>query len=450
MDNNNELLFEALLNRIASIMGEKEGNNKNKSSFLSFYRPGIPFQPESLQFVGKGMTSAETTTDEDNKIVNDWMSFSTEVNRLPTDNDPVYTPSENNLVKIYENVLRFSKVPKDEITEEQKEKIVRLVKKVEKMTEAYDDGKAKYDIAVATYNQKRIEALVGTSKQASLDFSLNGKRYSSDMQKAMDSWVSKGYKNEYEKAVADINMLSRRSMNLVKRDLLSRFEKHKMMDVLTETDFYPVILYPSNFVNSDKGWTELTFTAKDIAHYQKESQSSTSGSVGLRWKLFSLKASGGYEKAEKHIAFDQNDFSVKFKITQATISRPWFSSDFVTNNLWKWGITNPGELSDGGDPPKGSMVGFPTTAVFVKDIEISSSDIKQRFDEIQKTITAGGSVGWGPFRIGANHKSSSKETNLKFNTSAGTLNVEGMQLIGYRCYQMPKTPNCQIKDEDLV
>ena len=96
------------------------------------------------------------------------------------------------------------------------------------------------------------------------------------------------------------------------------------------------------------------------------------------------------------------------------------------------------------------MLGFPTSAIFVKDVEIKSASIKQTFDEVEKKLSVGVSIGWGPFRLGGKHDSSSKETHTTFDEKTGTMKIEGMQLIGYKCFLMPKTPNCQVAPEDLI
>lgn len=451
--------LDALLAKITDIVCCNENQIPDENSFVAWLNPGLPFQSDDFQFI-KNPTASKEAMDAAE-------SFSNQVNAVPTSANGIFTPSSANLYQIYQNVLEKSKVQKDVITEEEEARIeklrAKLVERVKRtniitdeeeevvedsaLTKAYNEYMEAYESALLAYNAKRISAING-DPQAVQDFALNGNLYKKSVTNAMNNWISKGYKKDYEAVAAYLQQVMSRSAAMHKARLKENLEA-SYLTAASGQSFPFTQFYPSHFMDSDNGWTDFSFTSTERDQMEKESHSETTASVGFQKGLFSGSADASYGKDEKHVSIEGADFSMKFKIAQVFISRPWFSLDFLLNNSWDWDEKNP--LSDGEKPvPQGQMIGFPTSAIFVKDVEIKSSSIKQTFDEVEKKLSAGGSIGWGPFRLGAKHNSSSKETHTTFDEKTGTMKIEGMQLLAYKCFRMPKTPDCKVSPENLI
>ncbi|WP_448789170.1 hypothetical protein [Bacteroides graminisolvens] len=462
----NEDLLKALLNKFENVLnGGSDVAQASSDNYIAWCSPGIPFQPEDLQFAVKGINGKNA--EETALLVRNAAEFSRVANAIPSSNVIGGTFEQNGVVlwDIYAKVLQFSKVNKDDITEEEEAKIEKLrgklvVKKkvVDVITDeekeitenspivkAYNEKMAAYINAVSKYNNKRLSAVNADSKQAVQDFTQNADLYRMEVRLALNDWVSNGYKEDIEKINAYIKQVSQRSMMLLKADLSDRLEQAKMTDAVTGSKFCLSSFYPGNFINTNKGWTEFSFTSHSKNTYTKEAHLSTSGNFGLIWGLWSAKgkASGSIDSLNKSL--ETEDFEMRFKITQATLGRGWFDPNFLTNGLWDWDQKAYGVLSDGNTPPVGQLIAYPTTAVFIKDVEIKSSAIKDVYGEITKTLNGGGSVGWGPFRIGATHSQDSKEIKTNFDKKDNTLRIEGMQLIAFKCFALPKTPDCKVK-----
>lgn len=333
-----------------------------------------------------------------------------------------------------------------------KKKVVDIVTDEEKeitvdspIVVAYNEKMAAYVNAVSQYNNKRLGALNAENKQAVQDFALNADNYRLQVKQALNDWVSNGYKEDIEKIGAYIHQVSQRSMMLLKAELSDRLEQAKMTDAVTGNKFCLSSFYPGNFINSDKGWTDFSFGSHSKDTYLKEEHSSTSGMAGFLG-LWHGNGNAGKTRDSLNKSLETEDFEMKFKISQATLGRGWFDADFITNGLWDWDREAYGMLSDGNNPPQGRLIAYPTTAVFIKDIEIKSSATKDIYDEVKKSLNAGGSVGWGPFRISAKHSQNSKEVKTNFDEKNNTLRIEGMQLIAFKCFALPKAPNCKVKD----
>lgn len=461
----NEDLLKALLNKLENVLnGGSDVAQASSDNYTAWCSPGIPFQPEDLQFAVKGINGKDA--EETALLIRNAAEFSRVANSIPSSNVIGGTFEQRGTVlwDIYEQVLRFSKVKKDDITEEEeakieklrgklvvKKKVVDIITDEEKeitedspIVKAYNEKMAAYINAVSIYNNKRLSAVNADSKQAVQDFTQNADLYRMQVRQALNDWVSNGYKEDIEKINAYIKQVSQRSMMLLKADLSDRLEQGKMTDAVTGNKFCLSSFYPGNFINTNKGWTEFSFTSHSKNTYMKETHASTSGSSGLSWGLWSASANASSSKDSLDKSLETDDFEMKFKITQATLGRGWFDPDFLTNGLWDWDREAYGMLSDGNTPPVGRLIAYPTTAVFIKDVEIKSSAMKDVYSEMSKTLKAGGSFGFGPFKIGATHSQDSKEVKTNFDENANTLRIEGMQLIGFKCFALPQAPNCKV------
>jgi hypothetical protein len=100
-------------------------------------------------------------------------------------------------------------------------------------------------------------------------------------------------------------------------------------------------------------------------------------------------------------------------------------------------------VSDGGAPPKGLLIAYPVTAIFVKDVEIGLDELKDESSELVKSLKAEGKGGWGlgAINIGGSYERNSQEKKHKVEIANGKLTVAGLQLAGFSCELMSKSPN---------
>jgi len=461
-------LLTALLNKVDSILtGGDDVARPSPDSFLSWCLPGLPFQAADLQFAVKGITGKDG--DETRTLVRTAAEFSRAVNYVPTVKNNtdekhrhIYDQMGKSLWTVYDDVLKLSEVASSALTEEQKQKIkkfrslmtvTKTVKDIvtdEKkqlvedgpMIKAYKGKKAAYDEASLAYNSKRLAALNGDDKASVQDFTLNADTYRGKVRAAMDDWTTNGYKDDVEKINAFIHQISQKDLTLLKADLQDAFKIGKMTDPTSGGEFYLTSFYPGNFVNDDKGWTKFTFFAANTDSYSKQTHSSTSGGGGFNFGLWRVGGSGGSTKDTSLGSLDASDFYMEFSITQVSLSRPWFSPEFLLNTAWRFKEKlGQDALSDGNVPAKGQLTSYPTTAIFIKDVKIKSSSVHNFAETISSSLTAGASVGWGPFRISGSHSDSSTATTTRNNIVGDTLTIEGMQLLAFKSFPMPKSPN---------
>ncbi len=175
-------LLVALLGKIQDVLSGENAVIGNESDYLAWCLPGIPFQAEDLQFAIKGLNGADGV--ETAQLNRNAFEFSRVANNIPDDGiiNGLFDQHGAVLWNVYKDVLRFSKVPKDNLTKEEEERLLALrnalVSKAVKydvldfkkenpietvedspMVKAYKAKFAEYMDAVMIYNNKRLSAI---------------------------------------------------------------------------------------------------------------------------------------------------------------------------------------------------------------------------------------------------------------------------------------------------
>jgi hypothetical protein len=384
---------------------------------------------------------------------------------------------DGSLSDVYDFTLRMSQVMKTELPEEtvkQIEKFRGLLQKIVKkkdiitdeevettepspLQQAYFTKMAAYDDAALEYNARRIDAMTASDSRAVHDFAVNANIYRNKVRAAMADWVANGYKEDFEKIAAFIEQVSRRDMSLLKQQLVEDLEKARLTSPISGGDFFFTSLIPGNFANSN-GWTRFGFSAGDYEVHKSSKMSSSSWSASAGGGFLGVfggsgSASGSQSHKEYHGTFDSSHTSMSFEIAQIPIARAWFRPAFLNSKAWRFDQSNVttknDKLSDGGSPPKGMMPAYPVTAIFVRKLALSFGESSGFSDFVadQKSSSAGGGgcLSIGPFFLGgsASHSSASgsSQRDYGYRYENNTMYVDGMQLIGYKCHILPKSPD---------
>ena len=125
--------------------------------------------------------------------------------------------------------------------------------------------------------------------------------------------------------------------------------------------------------------------------------------------------------------------------------RPAFNPNFFLSRGWRPKdsfIRDYGPLhSDGKETPKGAMIGYPTKALFVRNLKIYSRDFANVMRTKQDDIKAGGTVGYGPFIVGGGYSQSNREGESNLDVQDASITVKGLQLVGFLSALFPYTAN---------
>jgi hypothetical protein len=385
--------------------------------------------------------------------------------------------NEGTLSEIYRYVLRMSQVMQTDLPEETKKQIeefrkLLVVTKTKKnlidgsetqvtepseLTQVYNDKLAAYENTALEYNSRRVDALTASDARAVHYWSMNANILRNRVRAAMSDWVSNGYKNDYEQISAFIDQVMQRDMSLLKQEYRDDLEKARLTGLASGSDFFYSSLIPGNFANAG-GWSRFTFSSGDF-----QSQSSSNYSTS-RWRA---SAGGGFlgifggggggggseSRTESHHKFSADHFGLSFEIAQVPIVRPWFKQGFLLSKAWRFDQNNPESkdeiVSDGGTPARGLIPAYPTMAVFVRNLHLALGH-SEGFSDFMSQHTSsqaggGGYVSFGPFHVGGSYSrasaSGSTERNRGNSWDNQGLHVPGMQVVGFKCHILPKSPN---------
>lgn len=373
---------------------------------------------------------------------------------------------ENTLSQAYQHTLKFSQVANFEPEKDTTKKIAKLrgllqqtvrkkdiitdevtqVVEESEMVKKYNEKLEKYTNIALEYNTRRVDGLAGNNPSAVHYWSINASLLRNKVKAAMNDWVTNGYKEEYDKIAAYIAQVEGRSMVLLKQGYLDDMEKARLTGLSSGSDFYYTSFIPGSFARNDEGWTEFSFDSKTVdSDYSFKSSKSEAG-IGLSIKRFFLNAEGKreYEKSTKKI--NKNEFQLSFKIAQVPISRPWFNVNFLKSNYWRFDQNNlefkERIISDGFQPPNGMIPAYTTTAIFVKDLYLKFGESNREWFKEMEEWSVDGDIGFGPFlTINASHESKKENKTYDLDESGQGIRVKGMQLIGFKCHIMPKSPD---------
>jgi hypothetical protein len=383
---------------------------------------------------------------------------------------------EGTLSEIYERTLKMSQVMTSDLTDDQKQKIAHfqslLISKTMKtdlisgektevsgpspLVQVYHEKMAAYDAAALEYNSARIDGLAGDNPRAVSYWAINANILRNKVRAAMDDWIATGYKEDYEKIAAYIAQVSERDLTLLKADYMDDLQKAKLTGLASGSDFYYSSLVPASFATSS-GWSRFSFSGGDYSRHSNSTFNSSGWSAQASAGYFGFGAHGGGSHSESKAtytgSFNMDTFALSFEIAQIPIVRPWFKSSFLVSKTWRFDPGNPDVkndlLNDGGSPPKGLIPAYPTTIIFIRNLhmEIGHSDSFSSFvaQNSSSSQSGGGGFSFGPFSCGgsASHYTTSGNTQRDYTSSwnGHGLDVPGMQIAGFKCHVLPKSPN---------
>lgn len=328
------------------------------------------------------------------------------------------------------------------------------------LVQAYNTKMAAYDAAALTYNSARINALAGNDPVAVQNWAINANILRDQVKAAMDDWITNGYKDDYEEIAAYIDQVMARDLTMLKASYKDDLAKATLTGLASGSDFYFTSLVPGDFAQS-LGWSRFTFSSGDYSSHSQQAISSSSwnastfatGSFGF--VNFGATASAGGAQQDRSFSsnFNLDSFGLSFEIAQVPIVRPWFKDAFLSSKTWRFDQSNPDVknqiVSDGGSPPQGLVPAYPTTIVFIRNLVLNIGHV-QGFSDFMShaessSQSGGGFVGIGPFFCGgqAAHASSKgfAQRNNGYQYDDQGLQVPGMQIVGFKCHVLPKTPN---------
>jgi hypothetical protein len=376
----------------------------------------------------------------------------------------VYGQAGQTLSQVYQDTLQRCEVADEELTEQQEQLVERMKALLQEEVEvedfltgelrteiresramtAYKEKQIAYENAVIDYAVRLARANNGTAADL-VEWTRSGGIYKQRANNALRDWIGTGYKRDVERAQATINQILGTSM-VAWVDKLRLDLEDIQNNVLGAFGypFFPATILPGAFARSP-GWSRL----QEYELHRTIQSSSTSrdwgAAAGLNLGFFSFGGSAGGSHREEQFDFQQEEFGIEFDYTQVEIVRPAFNPNFFLSRGWRPDdsfIRDYEALhSDGEETPTGAMIGYPTKALFVRDLTIYSRDIARHMEMRQDDIRAGAVFGIGPFCVGGRYSQSNRESESNLDVHAASITVKGLQLVAFISALFPYTAN---------
>jgi len=385
---------------------------------------------------------------------------------------------EGSLSDAYKYTLIMSQVKHDELTEEEKKKLAEkravMIKTVVQesdvpgvppmeMTEqtsvakAYNAKMSAYKAKVMALKQAQIDAYSTNDPEDIHRFALTANLLKDEVQAALYDWETAGYKAMYEQAAAYISSVENRSMVMMKEEYKKNLRNAYVSGLCSGQEYPYTTLSPADFADTGS-WTKMVFDSSKCNASSARAGKASGIHANVKTRVLGFSAKGHYDHEESENAnlmtFDFTKFKLEFEICQVDIVRPWFKPAFLNSKYWRFAPGNKDKegkeemLSDGEPIPQGLMPAYPTSIIFMRNLKLvfeDGDDAKEfmgKYEETSHGAKAG--LDW-IFGASAGYEfhesSSSNESADRVSRSGRRIEVNGMQIIGFRCHLLGKCPD---------
>jgi len=282
---------------------------------------------------------------------------------------------------------------------------------------AYQKFEQEYGEKVAAWNRAYAEAFTDPVKFQ--NWPIQGRPFHNDADKAMDRWMTFGFKIEIEQAM---NILAARGTDpaiaLIPR-AKKRFDS-SLLEFQGVGQIPYTILQPSTWYDrdNDDGWN--VYGSSDFHSQRQYSASSTAygGGGGFSLGFFSVGGKFDHTAQRKSLATQTQNLSVSFKYAIVDIKRPWLDTSLL-NTRWflvgdyKKNCVSTGKMAQELPSPTGEVTFLPsivTSLVLIKDLSIKWDNFKSDWKSIVDA-NSGSAIGWGPFAVHGSYSRRNEETS---------------------------------------
>ena len=192
---------------------------------------------------------------------------------------------------------------------------------------------------------------------------------------------------------------------------------------------------PTNWYDDSAlpNFSTLTLKSDNLTKTADSSYTDYSAGGSASWGLWSVSADVSGHHADSHEHMNADTFALSAKIAVVQINRPWLNDLIFRMKGWSLLGQASGSVSNGAlkDNATNMLPLIPTAFIVARDIQITADWTTEDKSHVEDSISTKASVGWGPFAVNGSyaHGSSSDYFNSTFN--GGTLNIPGMQIIGF-------------------
>jgi hypothetical protein len=443
----NAELFTKLYSKMSLALGVTPNQDKELRAMLRQdpphrYRSVQAGAKDSPQFLLAILNPGQyiPTTMDPQTLVNDRYALSVLFNAVPQFSW-VYKPAATTVSNTYHSILEYKQVPEVSLSPDQQKKLAAAEATVDKYEDDYDNYQEAYWDVLDEYDEAYANWVNGGEP---VKRSLKQK-----LQAALDKWDRLGHRAAVDSATAVIATYSALDPEVFWRKLEQRYtDGTEQAEVYS--DFQVIgVSPPYRSWFGDNGWTTFTFDQKDMDNQHESEAIGVSGHLEMEYGILRVSGDGDWQKDSSYTKMDQTELQFTCKLFRVALDRGWMNPLVLSSRAWRWAPGSPtfgSQLSSGGDifddvTPTGSMTVIPTAAILSKDLHVKGSFDNTIVQAMNQKISAGASVGIGPFTI-------SGKFNMENHTGSekGTIATDGIaapdvQLVAFVCEVLPQSPN---------
>ena len=453
-------ILEALLAKMYMVLNAGDPLNDSGiagGGFVSYTPIGVPMSREAVSF-GFGTTAKEVAAAAE---------FASLVNSIPYPTG-FWKPTEEKVWDVYRMVMQGVQLPSSKLSADEEKRLKASLMLLYTETTVVDPEtgeltkvpaetvvfanykkyRAAYEQTLLQYNNLLINfKLHPDDPTVVVDWNINGPTYESRVHAAYDDWTANN-KGKVETALATIDVLTGRDPARLWYEYQQQFQKSARKDTEGGT-YWHTGFSPSDFASpaNDASWTRFAFTHTEVHTIDTSTATSWGGGAGFGFGLWSFGASAQYSSEHHRFESDAENMSLSVELIKVPVRRTWWTPSIFRSRAWRFDPqVSKDLLSDGKVPPSGLMVGYVSSVIFARNLNLSMNLTSTKDASARSAFSSSASVSYGPFSLRGNYQTSSATSTHDFSSTENTIQCAGMQIIGFGVEMLPKCPN---PDESL-
>ncbi|WP_423998686.1 carboxypeptidase-like regulatory domain-containing protein [Haloarcula salina] len=376
------------------------GGDEDSDQFLSFLPLGRPLTAADLSFA-----DAEDGIATSKDTLNAAASFATQMNLIPVV-ETIWTHDGRLLWDEYEAILTQAVVADATLTEAEEAELAQARDLLFDETEVVDENGDTKTVTVESalletyrehetavreariqHNTARLTTEHADDPEAEATAHGEEAELEAALERAETAWRAQGHKAAVEAAFADIDRLTDGSPQVAWSEWKAQFREAKASDLEIHREFFPTTVWPPGFYHADSesGWTTVTMDGSEI------------NSLRDRW-LADLPEGADGDVLEADVQADLWIDSLSVDLARVDLVRHWFVPSVLRSRVWTWRHDREA-LSDGGDPPVGSLPAYPVSLIFARNLSVDLDATDAQNEAVVASLQQGGLHTLGPMLL---------------------------------------------------
>ncbi len=299
---------------------------------------------------------------------------------------------------------------------------------------AYNNNQTAYLTALTGYRNAYLGYDLSDPKQQR-EWQANEPLLRNAVTQAYNTWQAQGAAMVQQALAALASSVNSSVRNAIQQAQQAMANQQLASNVTGGAPWWLCYALPTDWYSESatQNFTELTLKSSYLNKTASSSFTSYGGGASWGGGLWSVggDVSGSSKETQSHM--QANNFELSAKIGTVRIMRGWLHEFLFRMNDWwidsrpKDGISN-GLLEGNAD---NLLPLIPTAFVVARDISITADFSTEDQKTIEKSVSGSTSVGWGPFQISGHYSHSSSSSSFNSTFNGGTINVPGIQIIGW-------------------